>query len=109
MASGIIRDEIRKCQDCGKNLRIKTNTNAHILTKDQLLHNQQPISNDMTIPDLLKYPICFDCIDHMIEKTESSIRAYEQICQEYRTGIDNITEEIKYFSCTSIKTLLRCK
>eukprot|EP00826_Nyctotherus_ovalis_P019108 TRINITY_DN15838_c0_g1_i1.p2 TRINITY_DN15838_c0_g1~~TRINITY_DN15838_c0_g1_i1.p2 ORF type:complete len:106 (-),score=14.02 TRINITY_DN15838_c0_g1_i1:300-617(-) len=96
-------EEVRTCQDCGKKLFIKASPDTPVLTKDQLLHNSEVLSSNQNVSDLFRYPICFDCIDHMIDEAEKSIRNCEQISQEYRIGIDTITEETKFLPCTPIK------
>lgn len=98
-------EEIRTCQDCGKKLFIKADPNnpVPILTKDQLLHNSEVPSSSQNVSDLFRHPICFDCIDHMVDEAEKSIRNCEQISQEYRIGIDAITEETKFLPCTPTK------
>jgi len=91
--------DVGTCQDCGKKLRIHEDSKnpITILTKDQLLlHTSE--NPDQDVSDLLNYPVCLECLDHMIEGVEKSIQSSEKVYDEYFKSIDKIDREIKGLS-----------
>eukprot|EP00826_Nyctotherus_ovalis_P036492 TRINITY_DN3238_c0_g3_i9.p3 TRINITY_DN3238_c0_g3~~TRINITY_DN3238_c0_g3_i9.p3 ORF type:complete len:118 (-),score=27.23 TRINITY_DN3238_c0_g3_i9:934-1287(-) len=103
----MIQDEVGTCQDCGKKLRIRNDPNnpIPILTKDQLLHDSPSSAKSKAgTSDLLVYPVCLECLDHMIAGVEQSIKSGEKVFNEYSDSINNINKEIE-----NLISRLECK